>query len=141
MTAFWGCCGARKPEHKDGCNNPARVAETTTTQDLVERLRRDAVTHKAQGWDGDAQFYELIAAEIERLQAEIARLKEREHDETVRVYGVALQRAEADADRMRDVIEAAKAMRGCAHDRARTGVVCRLPEAFDAALAALEGDK
>lgn len=38
MTAFWGCCGARKPGHKEGCTDPRRVAAPEHDQEVLRIL-------------------------------------------------------------------------------------------------------
>ena len=60
---------------------------------LVARLHKDAVTHKQQGWDGDAEWDLLLAAAIAELRAEVARLQAA-HDHQYAVAGTMLRIAE-----------------------------------------------
>jgi hypothetical protein len=48
---------------------------TADLDGLIERLNKDAVTHKQQGWDGDAEWDLLLSATITRLREENARLE------------------------------------------------------------------
>jgi hypothetical protein len=78
MTDFWGCCGARKPGHKEGCTDPRREPDTTAaTDDLIERLQRMGERTTRHDYDiGD--YWNAVgeaAAALREQKVEIARLK------------------------------------------------------------------
>jgi hypothetical protein len=85
-TAYWGCCGNKKPWHKEGCQDSRRVAdeaawklgdeplpkpEMTTTQELIERLHWEADNKGLPPFDGWGWLHQA-AAELTRLRAEDA---------------------------------------------------------------------
>jgi chromosome segregation ATPase len=78
---------------------------------LIERLNKDAVTHKQQGWDGDAEWDLLLAATLTRLRDE-----NKERAEIIENHRAARKSAEAeladsrshDAERQEEWFEAQK---------------------------------
>ena len=78
---------------------------------LIERLNKDAVTHKQQGWDGDAEWDLLLAATLTRLRDE-----NKERAEIIENHRAARKSAEAeladrrshDAERQQEWFEAQK---------------------------------
>jgi hypothetical protein len=127
MTAYWGCCGHLKPEHKADCREPLPGQYASKPDDLVERLSvvsseagygsvsywmSSALDEKQRAERAEAerdtirQINNGWAAECEKLEEERDRMRSERDAEAVMADLVAKER-----DDLRNIIEVAKIMR------------------------------